>query len=178
MVKQGNSSVVLLALSVALAGVLVSGGVSNYRTLSSKAKEQEAITESVMRWKRSYLALAGTQERWKKTYRAASSIPDLLTLISMLDLSSLGLKADTDKLVLKTDEQVTANNVPVGLTKLCIGTGQENFTVEAGSYDQLLKGIDKLAHRSDLFVDNISIMGDKDVPQARIGDLCLLLRSE
>ena len=178
MVKQGNSSLLLLMLSVALAGVLVSGGVSSYRTLSSKAKEQQDITESVMRWKRSYLALAGTQERWKKTYPAASSIPDLLTLISLLDLPSLGLKADTDKLVLKTDEQVTANNVPVGLTKLCIGTGQENFVVEAGSYDLLLKGVDRLAHRSDLFVDNISVVGDKDVPQARIGDLCMLLRSE
>ena len=178
MVKQGNSSLVLLVLSVALAGVLVSGGVSSYRTLSGKAKEQQDITESVMRWKRSYLALAGTQERWKKTYPAASGIPDLLTLISLLDLPSLGLKADTDKLVLKTDEQVMANNVPVGLTKLCIGTGQENFVVEAGSYDALLKGLDKLAHRPDLFVDNISVVGDKDVPQARIGDLCMLLRSE
>lgn len=178
MAKSANQGLVIWILAVALAAVFALAGIKSYQLLSAKAKEQTAVTESVMRWKRSYMALGGTQDRWKKTYRAASSIPDLLTLIGLLDLQATGLKANTDLLVLKTDEQVKGNNIPLGLTKLCLGTGQDSFLVEAGSYDELLRGVDRLAHRADIFVDNISIVGDKDVPQARIGDLCILLRSE
>lgn len=178
MAKSANGSPVVLVLAFALAGIFTFGGISSYKILAAKAKEQTAVTESVIRWKRSYMALAGTQERWKKTYPAASHIPDLWTLISLLDLRKLGLKADTDTLVLKTDEQLKANNVPLGLTKLCLGTSQDGFLVEANSYDELLKGVDRLAHRADIYVDNIAIMGDRDVPQAKIADLCMLLRSE
>jgi hypothetical protein len=178
MAKSTHSNAIVLLLSVALAAVLGIAGVQGYKTMSNKAKEQTAITESVVRWKRSYMALAGTQDRWEKTYKAASGIPDMLTLVSLLNLTAYNLSADTDQLVLKSDEQVTANGEVLGLTKLCLGTGQENFIVEADSYGRLLAGVEQLARRSDVFLDNISVVGDKAVPQARIGEMCLLLRSE
>lgn len=178
MSKSASSNLTVVMLGIALAGVLVIGGINGHKTMSAKAKEQDGITESVVRWKRSYMALAGTQERWVKTYKSATGIPDLLSLVSLLNLPDYYLSANTDELVLKSVEQVTANGVELGLTKLCMSTEQEHFVVEAGTYDALLKGVEKLASRKDLYLDNISILGDKPIPQARIGELCLLLRSE
>ncbi|MQA40762.1 hypothetical protein [Rugamonas aquatica] len=176
--KVANRSLLLTLLSLSLALVLTQAGLKGYATLAAKAKEQNAITDSVVRWKHSYLALAGTQERWGKTYRAASTIPDMLSLVALMDLPAYGLRASTDTLVLKTAEQLKANNIELGLTKLCLGTAAEHFVVEAGSYDALLRGLDKLAHRADVVVDNVSIVGEKEVPQAKLGELCLLFRSE
>lgn len=178
MAKAANNSLILVMLAIAISGVFVTGGLNGHALLSEKAKEQSAVTESVVRWKRSYRALAGTQEKWAKTYKPASGLRDLLAIVALLDLPAYGLQANMDSLVLRTDSQVSANNVELGLTKLCLATGGESFTVEARNYDDLLKGVNQLSHRPDIFVDNISILGDKDVPQAKFGDLCVFLRSE
>lgn len=178
MARGANQGLIQLMLAIALAAIIALGGINSYKILAAKAKEQGLVTEKIIRWKQSYMALVGTQERFKKTYPAASSIPDLLTLASLLNLPALGLRANTDMLVLNSDESIILNGVEIGLTKLCLGTGQQNFLVDANSYDELLGGIDKLAHRADLVLDNISVVGDKDVPQARIGQLCILLRNE
>ena len=178
MAKTANNSLILMTLAIAVSGVLVTGGIKGNALLAAKAKEQGDVTESVIRWKRSYRALAGTLEKWEKTYKPASGVQDMLAIVSLLDLSAYGLRANMDSLVLRTDTQVSSNNVDIGLTKLCLATGGESFTVEADSYDALLKGVDRLSHRADIFVDNISILGDKEVPQAKFGDLCVFLRSE
>jgi hypothetical protein len=178
MAKSTNHSLILMVLALAVAGVLTTGGIEGHAVLSAKAKEQTDVAESVIRWKRSYRALTGTQEKWERTYKPASGVQDLLSIVSLLDLQAYGLQANMDSLVLQTDTQVKANNVDIGLTKLCLATGGEAFTVKAASYDALLKGVDRISHRADIFVDNISILGDKDVPQAKFGELCIFLRSE
>lgn len=178
MAKTAHNSLILMMLAIATSGVLVAGGLNGHALLAARAKEQSDVTESVIRWKRSYRALAGTQEQWEKVYKPASRVQDMLAIVTLLDLSSYGLRANMDALVLRTDTQVTSKNVDIGLTKLCLATGGEYFIVEADSYDALLKGVDRLSHRADIFLDNTSILGDKDVPQAKFGDLCVFLRSE
>jgi len=80
--------------------------------------------------------------------------------------------------VLQTNTAVTSNNVDLALTKLCLATGGDNFIVEAASYDALLRGIAMLARRPDIGIGDISVLGDKDGPQAKLGNLCVYLRSE
>lgn len=178
MAKSANHSLVVMLLAVGISGVLLTGALASHRVLVSKTAEQSAITQSVIRWKSSYRALAGTQEAWAKTYKGASSVRDQLALISLLDLARYGLSADTDSLVLRTDTAVTANNIDLALTKLCLGTGGDSFSVSAANYDALLRGLSQLTQRKDIFVDNISVLGDKSMPQAKLGDLCIFLRNE
>lgn len=178
MAKAANNSLIIMLLSVGLAGVLVSSGITGHAVLADKTKEQTAITEAVVRWKRSFRALAGTQEQWDKVYKPASSVRDQLSLFALLNLPQYGLRANTDAVVLRTSSAVTSNNVDLALTKLCLATGGESFVVEAENYDALLRGLSMLSRRADVHLDNISILGEKDVPQAKLGDLCVYLRSE
>lgn len=178
MAKAANTSLLSLLLAIGFAGVLITGGVSAYEVLSGKEHQQTAVTETVIRWKRSFRALAGTEAQWEQAYTKASNVRDQLAFTAILNLHTYGLKANTDALVFRTRTPVVSKGVDLALTKLCLGTGGDSFVVEANNYDALLSGLSMLANRKDIYVDNISILGDKDVPQAKLGNLCLYLRSE
>lgn len=176
--KSETRTLLMPLLALALAVVLLNFGYRSYQTLAAKTREQNVITEAVVRWKHSYLALAGTQERWSHAYRAGSTIPDMLSLVAMLNLPAYGLTAGTDTLVIKSADPVKVNQVELGLTKLCLSNSASYFAVESSSYEALLQGLDQLARRPDIQIDDVSIVGDKAAPQAKLGQLCLLFRSE
>lgn len=165
-------------LASAAAAILLQAGVLGYRQLADKAHQQSSISSSVARWKHSYLALAGTQERWEKSFQSVEQLPDLLSVARLLRLADYGLHANSDALELKSAEPVQSNGIALGLNKLCLGTGGDSFVIEAANYETLFSGLEKLAQRHDLLVDNVRIVGEKSVAQARIGLMCLYFRSQ
>lgn len=175
--KQTSPKFLLFMFALVMAAILFSAGLQGYKTLSEKAKQQRAVTESILRWKKSFLALSGTQDRWNKTFVKGSTIRDWRALKSMLDLNAYGLKAEGESLGFKSDPEVTSNGIPLKLKKVCLVTGGANFVIQAASYEQLLAGVERMSRRRDLYIDNVSIVGDKQVPEAVISDMCIFVRS-
>lgn len=169
-------------LLVAIGVVVVMGlqGVNAYRTLTEKASAQEAVTESVQRWKQSYMAVADSVKHWEANYRRDDTVQDLVSLFSIIDLGAYGLRADTDKLILNKVDPVAQNGMHIGLTKVCLATagGVESagLDVQADNYTALFAGLKRLAQRPDIYINTITVKGDKAVPLASLGDFCVLLR--
>lgn len=176
--RGSNGGLTLTLLAAAIGWVLLSAGVKSHQDLSQRAVEQTSATNSIARWKESYRELEGAIEEWDKTYKKASSVRDQLSLSELLNLEAYQLQADTDSVVIFKDDQVVSNNTMIGLTKLCLGTTGEKFEIKAASYDALINGITELAKRKDLFIGEITVIGDKAVPQTRLGSLCVYLRNE
>lgn len=178
MAKSSSSKTVILVMALVVAAIPAMTGLKTYKTLTQKAADQRAETERVNRWKSSVQALGSTITEWQTTYRPASSVPDLYTLASYLGITESGLSADTDNITIAKDESIKSNGIELGLTKLCLANGNQGFVVKAFSYDALLDGINHLAHRKDIYLDNIAIVSDNGSPQANIGDLCVYVRNE
>lgn len=176
--KQTSPKFMLFMFALVMAAILGSAGLQGYKILSDKAKEQRTITASILRWKKSFLALSGTQERWNKTFIQTSSVVDTDTIKSMLDLNAYGLAIDNQAIGFKADQtDVTSNSIPLKLKKVCLVSTGTDFVLTAPTYEQLLAGYVKLSHRRDIFINNVSILGDKPVPEAVIADFCIYLRS-
>lgn len=164
-------------MALGLALISTAQGIKVHRVMSEKALAQHNVTESVNRWKQNYLALGESIKRWEKDYRTQASVPDLMTLISIIRLNDYGLSTNTDRIILEKIEPVVQNGMQIGLTKVCLATSSNgaNLEVQASSYKELFKGINQLVNRRDIFVDSIAIKGDKSKPVANLGEFCILL---
>lgn len=169
-----------LILALAFAAALANGGWEAFGVLKAKAAAQIAVTESVERWKSSYLALADSVRQWEKNYRTEESIQDQASLYDELNLSQYGFTFDMDSTVISRIEPVTSEGIPIGLTKVCLSQGLsgDGLEIRATSYTDLLAGLKKLAERPDIFVGTIMVKSndEKAVPGAVLGNFCLLLR--
>lgn len=167
--------------SLIVAALLVYQGVRGYQAFTAKAREQEAITESLDKWSRSYLALGESRIRWVKSYKKEDTVQDILSVVRLAQLESYGLLTNPDLVTVTKAEQVADGGAPIGLTRICIGTGSGDgggLLVQAPSYDALLGGIEQLVKRPDVSLGNITLHGDKPIPVAKLGDFCLLLRND
>ena len=174
-----KSTKLLVALALGLAIISGIQGMKASRIMNEKALAQDNVTESVNRWKQNYLALGESIKRWGSDYRNQESVPDLMALIAIVNLGSYGLSTDADLLILNKIEPVTQNGMPIGLTKVCLATSSNGAALEvkAPTYRDLFQGIKKLSNRPDIFVDAITIKGDKPNPVANLGEFCVLLRN-
>lgn len=172
-----QSTKLLVGLALGLAAISTMQGIKVHRVMTEKAMAQHNVTESVNRWKQNYLALGESIKRWGKDYRTQESVPDLMTLISIIRLNDYGLTANTDRIILERINPVIQNGAPIGLAKVCLATSNNigSLEIQAPSYRELFKGIKELTNRADIFVDSISIKGDKPNPVANLGDFCVLL---
>lgn len=172
----GKFSVLIAA---AIAVVMSMQGMKAYRTLSEKAAAQDAVTESVHRWQQSFQALSSTVQRWETQYRREDTVQDLVSLQSIVDLGSVGLRSDTDKVFLSKVEPVIENGIHLGLTRICLassGSGGGGLEVRTDNYSALFDGINRLAARPDIYIGTITVVGEKATPAARLGDFCIMLR--
>lgn len=171
---------VVWAASAVVATMFIYQGTVAMKSLRVKVQEQTEQTETVVRWKQSYKALAATRGKWDRSFQRSDAIQDLVGLASHLGLERYGLQTDRDNMHLLKIEQVQQNNLPIGLTKFCLATGSgngNNFLVAAENYEKLLTGVDHLAKRADISLGTISLEGDKAFPIAKLGEFCVLLRN-
>lgn len=180
MINVGQATKIPLFFALVLAAVLMVQGIKAHRTLVAKAEAQGAVTESVERWKQSYMALADTVRKWESSYRREDSIQDLVSLYSVVGLADYGLIADTDAVIVHKIEPVTQNGMALGITRICLAsaTAGDNggLQVQGANYQALFAGIKRLANRPDIYIGTINIKGDRAVPIASLGDFCVLLR--
>ena len=166
-------------LALAFSAILATGGVKGYKILSNKAGEQDAVTESVIRWKQNYLALAESIKRWDASYRREESIPDMLSLIAAVNLGTYGLASDPDTIMIQKIDQVRRGNASIGLSSVCLASagapGAGALEVNAPSYAALFAGLQRLAGRADVSIGSIAIRVEKGTPIGSLGDFCVLL---
>jgi hypothetical protein len=171
---------VVWAAAAVVATMFIYQGTVASKSLRAKVQEQTEQTETVVRWKQSYKALAATRAKWDQSFQRSDAIQDLVGLAEHLGLKRYGLETDRDNMHLLKIEQVQQNNLPIGLTKFCLATGSgsgSNFLVAAENYERLLTGVDRLAKRPDISLGTISLEGDKAFPIAKLGEFCVLLRN-
>lgn len=178
MTKLSSDGFVKLMMALIFVGTLYNGTMFAYKTLQAKTASQVAVNESIERWKQSYKALQSVSKDWKDRYKTASSVPDIRAVIALIDLPSVGLEADTDNLMLVSVDQVTQDNFNIGLTKICLGTSNNEFVVRAPTYNSLLTAISTLAKRKDIFLGSVNVESGLTKPQAKLGKFCLYLRNE
>lgn len=166
---------------MALFFMLITGiqGIKAHRVMMVKTQSQVEVTENILRWRQNYKALEESVKKWEKNYRRQESVPDLMSLFSIVNLGEYGLSANTDAMILNKVEPVVQNGMPIGLTKICLassGSGDASaLEVQATNYQALFTGIMQLAQRLDISIGTITIKSDKVIPMANLGDFCVLL---
>lgn len=165
-------------LSLGLAAVLISAGVTAHNTLSAKTRAQLQVNEGVMRYQNSYMALSESMKKWDASYSSASQINDLMALNAILNLPHYGLIADPDKTKLsKVDAVANASGTALGMTKICLtNSGNSDFVVTAPDFPTLFAGVKRLSRRLDVSIGFMSFSGEKDA-SAKITDFCILVRN-
>lgn len=181
MISSGGSAAKLpMVAAMALSAILVVQGTKGYRVLAEKASAQEAVTESVQRWRQSYLALAEAVKRWGVLYAREDSVQDLVSLYGLVNVEKYGLQVDKDSLVLSNVDQESRSGMSIGLSRICLATGGAGegaaLEVRANTYQALFAGVKALAARRDIYISTISIKGAKALPTAYLGDFCVLMR--
>jgi hypothetical protein len=117
---------------------------------------------------------------WSVHYPAESALPDLYSLYQGLQLDRYGLQSNPDQLTVgKSNEEVTRNGTPLGLTRVCLrsgGTDGGGFLVAAADYSSLFHGLRQLAKRPDIEIASIAVQGDHPTPLAKLDGFCILVR--
>lgn len=176
--KLGSENFIRLIVALLFGSILLVGGIAAYKALNKRTSEQLSINDSINRWKQSYKALQVVVREWNATFHSSANRLDDRGIISLINLSGAGLTAETDYLVLVSNTQVTSHNQDLGLSKICLGTKGENFMISAPTYGELLSGLDRLAARTDLTINTVTIVGEAAFPQASLGGFCVLIRNE
>jgi hypothetical protein len=165
--------------------ILVYQGYEIRKLLLEKADAQQTVVDALVRFSQQYVAGLESRARWEKQYPKIGSVSGAVGLIEHVNFAAYGLDVDPDKVKLVTAEEITLGGqaaVPLGLVNACLATasGERNvLEVSAPSYQALMNGIDKLAHRADIAIGNISVRkGDLKNPVGRLGDFCILMRSD
>lgn len=172
-----NLSDIKTLFAIALAVILGVAGFNGYKVIATKVQAQHRVTEGILSYRSSYMALEESMRNWVSNYPPAASVTDLLSLRDLLGLSRLGLEANTDKLALASTDPVNQNGSPIGLTKVCLtNAGNTEFHLSAPDFGTLFAGLKKLSARKDISMGVFVIFGDKEA-KAKINDLCLLMRN-
>ncbi len=170
----------LIISACIVSGMFVMQGLKAYGTLNGKAVAQDAVTENLVRWKEMFLALSESRQKWDNSFRREDTVEDMVHLISHVGFEKYGIETDNDNAILTKVEQITQGESPIGITKICMATGAGDggaLFVRAQNYQTLMKGIEQLARRPDIYIATISLQGDKAFPLAKLGDFCILLRN-
>lgn len=167
-------------IPVAVIAVLAIQATKISKTISAKATAQESVTESVLRWKQGVTAVADSNKRWESVYSRDSEIQDTLSIIAQLQLQDTGLYANADSIFVNKINSVKNQGIELGLTEVCLGSAEagDQVEVKAANYGALLSGVRALSQRPQVNIGSIKITGDNDQPAARLGDLCVLLRTK
>lgn len=175
-----SSTKTILVMAFAFAFLMTFQGMKAYHILAEKAQAQASVTESVYRWKQNYMALGKTVSRWEREYHSQSSVQDMMALLAVADFDRYSLTINTDAVNINKIQPVTQNEMQIGLASVCLsssgGGNSSALSVQAEDYQALFAGIKLLAKRPDISIGTISIKGNMAVPQADLGDFCILLR--
>lgn len=182
-----QSKKLIQLVAVAAFGMLVTQGFAVRKVILEKAAAQSTVVDGLERWRQQYLAVSESKARWDKQYRRLDSIQGITGVIEMVDLAAYGLTADPDRILFMQATELTHGTpgtqatVPLGLMSICLASsGSERGVLEvsAPTYQALMSGIDKLARRPDIQIGNISVKGDNKEPVGKLGDFCVLLRTD
>lgn len=167
--------------AIVFAGICGFNGVKAWTSLNAVAMAQATVSEGLQRYKQSYQAVAGSRDRWEKSYPKLNADTDMMGLVSHLRLEQVGLLTEVDSLALTKVDPVKQGDSSIGLTRICLANGSSDggaLIVISENYETLLVGIDSLSKRPDIQIANISLLGGEGaVASARLGDFCVLMRN-
>lgn len=167
-----------LALSVVIALILISGAHTANQTLAEKAKQQQSALSQIKHWKAEYELLKPYQAQWDKKLTPTNEIKDLYHVYTTLDLQRYGLTTNQEHLIIDRIEPVTPNGTPINAIRSCLKTASDNgLSVTASRFSpDLLNGLERLADRRDVEIQNIQLTTENGAPKA-VMDFCLIFRA-
>lgn len=174
--QQTNRKSLFIALAIAL--ILGNSAYNIFNVGSAKTTEQEQSLAQLNRWKAEYEVLLPYQTEWERVLTPTKNIRDKDQLYKVLDLAKYGLSTNQEHMVSDKDVAITPNNTPINARRACLKTGGDHgFAITAPHFSpDLLDGLENLAKRRDIEIQNIQLTTENDTPKA-IVDFCLVVRT-
>lgn len=152
-------------------------GLSGWKTSSAmlaKATEQKKTLEDFRQWRSTYEALIPVQKQWSQSFKAAADARDLLSLHSLIGSS---LRTDMDRLVVEKIDRVKAEELELGLSRVCLASsGESGMSFQSDSFSTLVAGLKVLAARNDIEMGTVKVLEQRAKPTALVQGFCLLLK--
>jgi len=167
-----------LFFSLIAAAIFANGAYAIRNELVSKADSQQASLSQIKRWKAEYDILKPVQAEWNKTLTSTREITDLNRIYETLNLKKHGLNTNQERLIVDKIESVTPNSTLIQATRVCLKTSTDRgFAITAPRFaPDLLNGLEDLAKRRDVEVQNIQLTTENGTPKA-VMDFCLVFRA-
>lgn len=172
----------MVLLAFVSSGILAWQGFEAWLALGKKADEQLALIDKINHWHDEMKKYAAVPAQWNATFGARSDLKDIASVAQAIGLRDAGLIAPDESIRLKDriGDKATQDAInglaTLGLAAICVDSSNNGVKVQAGSFDALISGIDKIARRKDLIFDRVQLISETEVPTGFIGNLCLLTR--
>jgi hypothetical protein len=160
--------------------ITANNGLTLYRSVNNITNRQQTITDNLKRWIASYRALQPLDVEWREKLKSSAGL-DLLALYKAIEPESAGLESSPDMMLVDKIDRVNITGVEPGASNVYVITaGRPGFVVTAKTWPELIGGLDKLAARSDIRFQAITMEAnhDDDPPTAIIHGLAIVLRDE
>jgi hypothetical protein len=137
---------------------------------------QQANTDNLKLWLSNYHALELRENDWKETLKTLAS-QDLVVLFNTLNLDSIGLMSNADKLLIDKVERLSFNDTELEASLTYVYTeGSSGLLVTASTWQALFMGIEQLASRRDIQIQAITMVTNNAKTPTSIINLAIVLR--
>lgn len=167
-----------LAIALIASAILGNGAYTIHKELVGKADAQQASLSQINRWKQEYELLKPYQTEWNKTLTSTRDLTDLDRIFEAPNLKQYGLSTNRERIVMDKDEPMSLNGTPLQASRVCLKSSSDRgFSVTAPRFaPDLLNGLEELAKRRDVEIQNIQLTTENGTPKA-VMDFCLVFRS-
>ncbi|CAM3784299.1 hypothetical protein VRRI112168_00265 [Vreelandella rituensis] len=176
-VKKSTALLPMITLMTFLAsGLLAHSATKAQQTLQDKADRQERINVQVAHHLDTYEELSAQAKDWDHGFRHINEAKDVLGLYRLLNLRRFGLASDLGQFHLTSDSPFLVKKQHIGLIEVCVASQGDRLLVQAEDYTKLMQGLGEMARAEDITFDGLTIYGDRELGEAELSNVCMLLR--
>lgn len=167
-----------LSIAIIASAIFANGAYTIHKELAGKAESQQASLSQINRWKQEYELLKPYQAAWNKALTSTSELTDRDRIFEAPSLQRYGLSTNRERIIMDKDEPMTSNGIPLQASRVCLkSVSDHGFAVTAPRFaPDLLNGIEELAKRRDVEIQNIHLTTENGTPKA-VMDFCLIFRA-
>lgn len=164
--------------SIITAVLIVNNTLAMQEKISSTVERQSQVNNSLNIHINTFQALESSSTGWADNLEHVKDAKDMLGLYELLDIEKFGLNTSLDNFRLVSSRPHTVNGTDIGVIEVCVDSGNNVLEVTSDSYKALIEGLSSLEASREYYFDFVNVLGGSDIPQAEVGDLCVLLRAD
>ena len=149
---------------------------SLYSDFSRRIDQQNAETEELIQWKKTYVSMEPVIKQWRHSFTRIDEIKDLSEVYSVIGFSNYGLEVDPDTLNVASVGRLEGNFSSLDLYNLCLRSSSSELRVTSANINELFSGIRDLTAQDSINIQNIRLVTESDQAVLYIDNFCILLR--